>query len=180
MGVIKKNKINMLKTLCCLISIVGATTAADTTNMKKMLDDMADFYKKGDTYDEEYFKELTTCMAKYDDDLLIPSQDNAWKEMLAYFKSNGVDKDYMNRTDHWGGCTPYINDTRCPVGPYQRNVSHPFGVEKMTVYEPCNYVSNVAYYRSAIRHGSHTYVGYSFDNNMIAVISYLAHQAAVS
>jgi len=131
--------------------------------------------------------------------------------MLAYFKSNGVDNDYMNRTDHWGGCTPYINDTRCPVGPYQRNVSHPFGVEKMTVYEPCNYVSNVAYYRSATRicdfpdwsidskqisalkrgfstlamgsamwHGSHTYVGYSFDNNMIAVISYLAHQAAVS
>jgi hypothetical protein len=33
---------------------------------------------------------------------------------------------------------------------------------------------------SAMWHGSHTYVGYSFDNNMIAVISYLAHQAAVS
>lgn len=29
-------------------------------------------------------------------------------------------------------------------------------------------------------HGSHTFVGYSFDNNMIAVISYLAHQASVS
>jgi len=117
----------------------------------------------------------------------------------------------MNRTDHWGECTPYVNDTRCPVGPYQRNASAPFGAEKMTVYEPCNYVSNVAYYRSATRvcaypdwsiddaqinglkrgfttlamgsamwHGSHTYVGYSFDNNMIAVISYLAHQAAVS
>jgi len=33
---------------------------------------------------------------------------------------------------------------------------------------------------SAMWHGSHTYVGYSFDNNMIAVISYLAHQASVS
>lgn len=140
----------MLVTLCCLISLVGAA-ANDTTHMKKMLDDMADFYKKGDVYDPEYFKELTTCMAKFDDDLLIPSQDNAWKEMLAYFKSNGVDKDYMNRTDHWGECTPYINDTRCPVGPYQRNQSSTFGVEKMTVYEPCNYVSNVAYYRSATR-----------------------------
>ena len=32
---------------------------------------------------------------------------------------------------------------------------------------------------SAMWHGSHTYVGYSFDNNMIAVISYLAHQASV-
>jgi hypothetical protein len=28
---------------------------------------------------------------------------------------------------------------------------------------------------SAFWHGSHTYVGYSFDNNMISVIGYLAH-----
>ena len=28
---------------------------------------------------------------------------------------------------------------------------------------------------SAMWHGSHTYVGYSFDNNIIAVIAYLAH-----
>jgi len=33
---------------------------------------------------------------------------------------------------------------------------------------------------SSMWHGSHTFVGYSFDNNMIAVISYLAHQASVS
>jgi hypothetical protein len=33
---------------------------------------------------------------------------------------------------------------------------------------------------SAMWHGSHTYVGYSFDNNMIAIIPYLAHQASVS
>ena len=33
---------------------------------------------------------------------------------------------------------------------------------------------------SAFWHGSHTYDGYSFDNNMIAVISYVAHQASVA
>lgn len=116
----------------------------------------------------------------------------------------------MNRTDHWGGCTPFVNDSRCLVGPYKRNVSAPFGSIDMTVYEPCNYASNVAYFRSATRicnyknwsandqqinaakrgfvtlgmgsafwHGSHTFVGYEFDNNMIAVISYLAHQQSV-
>ena len=95
----------MLVTLCCLIALVGAASN-DTTHMKKMLDDMADFYKKGDVYDPEYFAELTTCMAKYDDDLLIPSQNNAWAQMLDYYKSDGVDRDYMNRTDHWGECTP--------------------------------------------------------------------------
>jgi hypothetical protein len=81
----------------------------------------------------------------------------------------------------------------------------------MTIFEPCNYASNIAFYRGATRicdypdwsvdteqivsmkrsfsalaigsamwHGSHTYVGYSFDNNLMAVIGYLAHQASVS
>ena len=77
----------------------------------------------------------------------------------------------------------------------------------MTVYEPCNYASNIAFYHAAKRacdyewsiddkmvtavkrnmatmgagssfwHGSHTFVGYSFDNQMISAIAYLAHQA---
>jgi len=33
---------------------------------------------------------------------------------------------------------------------------------------------------SAIWHGSHTYVGKSFDNRYIAFIAYLAHQASLS
>lgn len=79
------------------------------------------------------------------------------------------------------------------------------------IQEPCNYASNVAYFRAATRicdnedwsiddekmnaikrgflalgvgssfwHASHTYVGYSFDNNMIAVIAALFHDASVS
>jgi hypothetical protein len=150
-------------------------------------------------------------MAKYDDTILIDSQNNAWKGMMAYFKSNGTDTDYMGRADHWGGCTPDTPNTRCDVGDYKEDTVSYFGAEKMIIYEPCNYASNLAYYHSTTRvcdypnwsvddvqinalkrsfatlamgsamwHGSHTYVGYSFDNNMIAVISYLAHQASVS
>ena len=33
---------------------------------------------------------------------------------------------------------------------------------------------------SAFWHGSHSYVGYSFDNNMIAVLAALMHDASVS
>ena len=33
---------------------------------------------------------------------------------------------------------------------------------------------------SAFWHGSHSYVGYSFDNNMIAVLAALLHDASVS
>lgn len=81
----------------------------------------------------------------------------------------------------------------------------------MIVEEPCNYVSNVAFYHAATRvctypdwnqdvdfrreikrgfyilsmgssfwHASHTYLGYQFDNNMIALISYISYQGMVS
>jgi len=81
----------------------------------------------------------------------------------------------------------------------------------MLVHEPCNYVSNLAYYHSATRvcdypdwslpveyrrelkrgfmvltmgsamwHGSHTYLGYQFDNTMIAMISYIGYQGMIS
>jgi hypothetical protein len=33
---------------------------------------------------------------------------------------------------------------------------------------------------SAFWHGSHTYVGNSFDNNMMGVLAYLSHEAMVS
>jgi hypothetical protein len=154
-------------------------------------------------------------MGKYNDTLLEKSQDSAWYGMDQYWKSNGTDNDYMNKTDHWGGCVPENPNSRCPVGDYMEFKANPaggiFGSSNVTIEEPCNYASNVAYYHSATRicdypnfslpddqisslkrsfatlamgsafwHGSHTYDGYSFDNNMIAVISYLAHQASVS
>ena len=58
-------------------AVLPGTDPNDTTHMKRMLDDMADFYKKGDVYDPQYFETLKTCMAKYNDTLLIPSQNNA-------------------------------------------------------------------------------------------------------
>jgi len=61
----------------CLVATASAvlpgTDLNDTKYMKQMLDDMADYYHKGDTYNDTYFDVLKTCMAKYDDDILIPS-----------------------------------------------------------------------------------------------------------
>lgn len=90
-------------------------------------------------------------MVKDGDDILVPSQDAAWRGMVKYFQSNGTDHDYMNQTDHWGGCTPETPNTRCPVGDYKDRKIGLFGEEQMVIYEDCNYVSNVAYYRSATR-----------------------------
>lgn len=172
------------------------------------------FFAGSGEYDPVYFAKLQTCLGKFNDTTTINSQDSAWEGMGDYFKSNGTAHDYMNQTDYWGGCVPG-NGTRCPVGNYEEYLANKaggmFGADKMVVYEPCNYASNVAYYHAATRicdypdfvidadnqnaikkafatlamgsafwHGSHTYDGYSFDNNMIAVISYVAHQYSVA
>ena len=47
--------------------------------------------------------------------------------MEDYWDSNGADKDYMGRADHWGGCRPTTPDTRCPVGDYKEFLENPEG-----------------------------------------------------
>jgi hypothetical protein len=57
--------------------------------------------------------------------------------------------DYQGKKDEWGNCMPGPNhDNRCPVK-YLENDESMFGDVK--IYEPCNYASNVAYYRAAVR-----------------------------
>lgn len=70
--------------------LVGAASAAqykaDDGFMKKMLDDMEVFFHGPSAqYDQVYFDKLSTCMAKYNDTILIDSQNNAWKGMMSYF-----------------------------------------------------------------------------------------------
>jgi hypothetical protein len=74
-----------------------ASSVNGAGNMKKMLDDMAMYFgKEGDQYDPQYYANLTSCLAKFDDDLLPQSQEDAWTGMINYFKSNGTTHDYMN------------------------------------------------------------------------------------
>jgi len=86
-----------------------------------------------------------------------------------------------------------------------RRAEASFGDDDMVIYEPCNYVSNVAYYHSTTRlcdhewsleqddvkalkrgmstlafgssffHGSHTTLGALYDGKVIAILSYVAH-----
>jgi hypothetical protein len=74
--------------------------------------------------------------------------------MNRYWLTNGTDQDWTGATDRWGQCyanSPY--DDRCDAETegYLRKQPGVFGDDNMIVYEPCNYVSNVAYYRSATR-----------------------------
>merc|ERR1712107_13930 len=63
------------------------------------------------------------------------TKDSAWGGMVAYSDSNGTPE------DEWGGC---LDTGHCHKYHEQNTTAQDF--HNITIYEPCNYVSNVAYY----------------------------------
>lgn len=122
--------------------------------MKLSLDDMSKFYGNANsTFDDVYYKKFTDCLVSDGDEGFLDSQVMAWKGIHQYYRTNGTDHDFMNQTDHWGGCTQASADERCTVPPYMRRTPADFGTgeEDILIEEPCNYVSNVAFFHSATR-----------------------------
>ena len=141
-------------TLLFILLLINISSQLKTEYMKPMLDDMMKYYGQADsTYNQTYFDQLTECLVSDGDDKVLVSQDAAWKGMLQYFDTNGTDKDSMGDADHWGGCTEFSADVRCTVAPYMRNKSDDFGSgrDHILIEEPCNYVSNIAYFHSTTR-----------------------------
>jgi len=84
---------------------------------------------------------LIDCFQKFDDDLLVSNHEKMWRVgWQEYFKSNGTDSDFDGRPDHWGGKTSGYREGRDKA-----NIGK-FG--NITVYEPCNSSSNIAFYKA--------------------------------
>ena len=98
--------------------------------MLLMLDAMEILMTGGGEYDREYYSELRTCMDTIDP-RLGDSQDAAWYGVIDYWNSNGTEE------DRWGSyMTKYMEQNA--------TISSFLG---MIIYEPCNYASNLAYYK---------------------------------
>ena len=79
-----------------------------------------------------------------DDDLLVPAHEKFWKEAFyEYAETNGTDSDWEDTRDYWGK-----TGSKYKEGLDQSNTCCIGGI---TVYEPCNYASNVAFYHSITR-----------------------------
>ena len=123
-------------------------------SLVQFLDDMESHYRgKGQKYDRVFLNELTECFGKWDDDELVKSQNAAWAGIDTYWKSNGVDIDTRGLEDHWGECSMFYPNSNCnPDGhEWLRHTPEYFGSEKIKMFEPCNYTSNIAYYHSTNR-----------------------------
>jgi len=108
-------------------------------NLRKILDDMEQHFNGKDAKFSDYeFNKLLNCMNK-DDDILVKAQDSIWKKGFIDYYHNGGRKG-----DKWGNCGSNFIEWK-----WGSKKSSKFG--EIDIYEPCNYVSNVAYYRAATR-----------------------------
>lgn len=111
--------------LCLFIVKASASDSA----LIQMLDAMEDLMTGQPAFDREFLTKLSVCMDSFDSRLQT-SQNNAWQGMIDYWLMNGKEE------DTWGSYDPgYVE--------YNVTVTD---VSNMTIYEPCNYASNVAYY----------------------------------
>lgn len=116
--------------LVLLFSIVACKAAVDIKYLETALDDMQTHFKgNGTKFNRVYLNNLTDCLAMWDDNISIKSQNLGWKGFYDYFASNGTKKDYRNLTDYWGECSydEFGNSSNCMNQEYYRFDPTPFG-----------------------------------------------------
>lgn len=110
----------------------GNVAEPEDTAMLQILDGMQQFMTGELEFDRDYYTQLRACMDAFDP-LLTAAQDASWQGIINYWLMNGTG------TDFWGKNTlAYV----------EHNATNSEFLN-MTIYEPCNYASNVAYYHDA-------------------------------
>ena len=106
----------------------------------------AHFDGAGSSYDQNYYNKLRGCFEKFNDTLLPRAQDQFWKGQIDFWLSNGTARDSEGNVDHWG----QIKGDHC-YREYHQGKTASMGGYNMTIYEPCNFASNIAFYRSTTK-----------------------------
>lgn len=148
-----------------------STTTQDSSHIKDALDLMqTHFDVKPSKFDQQYYDKILKCMGKYDDNLLVKSQDNAWKKFKELYYQNGIKKLDNGFPDEWGNEIM----SRDVVGFQQlkeqaKNATSSLRFGDMVVYEPCNYASNIAYFHSMTRLCDYQYWDQSDEEYLVQI-----------
>jgi len=127
-----------------------ASLSAGNTYTQNIMDDMSIQLGSTENYDPEFVIDLRACMAKWGDDSLEIAVDAQWEGIVSYYQD-------PNSRDPWVNCIDHPNHERCRSSQYEEGQSEKaevFGsgtIREMVIEEPCNYASNIAYYRGALR-----------------------------
>jgi len=130
----------MRASFLCALLFIGA---AHGGSLQVMLDVMARF-STGSPYDRQYYTELTACWNGIDPTLL-ETQDRMWQGFLNYSAAGGSPAG----NDPWPpnlGCKGKVQN-----GWFETNYSEIGGARNITICEPCNFNSNLAFYRGTTR-----------------------------
>lgn len=134
--------------------------------MQDMLDSMVFLTTGGSTFDRKYLSKLESCLSSQDN--LLESQNQAWGKFIEYFDSNGT------KGDRWGNCIHSKNQSECHD--YHELNATALNRDGIIIYEPCNYVSNVAYYHVSTQMCD--YSKWNFADSLVdAMIQSFAHLA---
>ena len=134
---------NRLLYIFVSVLVLAIQKAAAAGETRLILDDMSRFW--GDNgYPDDLYQELVQCFNKWGEPVL-KAQDASWKQFYDIYETGGVNDDTK-----WSGLesTTFLDSIMGKSGVYG---GHSTSLGKYEVVERCNYVSNAAYYNSALR-----------------------------
>jgi hypothetical protein len=120
--------------------------ASTMATSRWILDEMGSLHGAS-TWSDETFARMNTCLDQFSDgrhDLQKVLEDG-WKGMIEYGISGGA----LDGSDNWFKAPGASWREYDPTPMTQDNVTFP-GAQDVLIYEPCNYVSNIAYHRTMI------------------------------
>ena len=96
------------------------------------------------SFNQTYYDQLLTCLSDQSDTESVQSQISAWYGEIEYWRMNGT------KNDTWGILTEDPTQEHMYIESREHKGAS-MGEYHEMIYEPCNFVSNLAYTRSALR-----------------------------
>lgn len=131
-----KRRFHVVPAQCFLWLSMQALAVRAAGETKLILDDMSQYFD-GKDYSADRYQELVDCLNRWGDQGLVEAQDAAWKAFYDY---------YLSADTTWGTFNSSYLETKL-----NKTALFGSGLRTYEVQEKCNFASNVAYYRSAIR-----------------------------
>jgi len=124
-----------------LKALATSSSKAEPPSAREMYDSMSRMVT-GSGYPSHWWEERTACLASLSP-TLETTMDNAWAGMRQFWTTRGQEGDI------WNECPTRGQDIDSRSGWFESNCTKQQPVE-MDIWEPCNYISNLAYDRLAV------------------------------